>query len=255
MTVSDIKKKLSDESGNTVIEASFIVTITLFVIFFLLLLGFVYYQKTLFQTVANQTSTSIARTYTYRYKDPAVGYIDIKQLHDLGLKDSAYWLGGSNSGKNTIEKEEAKKLLKHLESQGRLLKCQKNSMKTDVKIRKSDALFFQNEITVSIEAKYYIPFIRLLGVETDGLVLAKASSRAICADILGLHTYYRTIEVLLSNLTELNFTKIVQSGVRFITNVLDSGKSLYQAFEREDDPPPTPVTVTTTTAAAAPPAG
>lgn len=167
-------KMLLNEEGNTVIEATFVVTICIIVVFVLLVIGFIFYQENLLQSVANQTANGIARTYPYSKKDPVTGYIGENNLADQGLFESAYWFqskdytanikvdkknGESFKSKLQIlsllgnkkvnhEAIEAVDLANKLTNKRRLYACQ--YYEYNVEIKQSDEVMFQNEITVSI---------------------------------------------------------------------------------------------------------
>lgn len=233
--VKRMKALLDDEGGNSVIEAIFIVTLTVLFIFIVIILGFVYYQNILLQTVANQTAVSIARTYTYENKDPVTGYIPSANLHDLGFKESSYLLFGGE--KNMKEAEEMKRLAGKLEKNNRLISYSGNSFIVDdkTKIRSSDAVMFQKEVVVVLEAKYYVPLAGFFGVDDGGKTIIRASGRALCADMMGLHSIDRTIDALVSTASDAAPFKIIQRITKCIENIFNASGNLVDVFLHEPE--------------------
>ena len=58
------------EDGMEAIEGLLVITLTLFVLFFIWAYGFLLYQNWAVQYVATDTASRIAQTYAYPYADP-----------------------------------------------------------------------------------------------------------------------------------------------------------------------------------------
>ena len=224
-----ILKRIKDESGNTFIEASFIMTISLIVLLLLILFGFIFYQESLLQTVADDTARRIASTYTYEKKDPVTGYITTANLRDQGLVDSMYYLTGERFGKDIKEEKEGKALAKALLNRKRLRACQ--SFDYSIDVRNSDAVLFQKEVVVTLEEKYSIPFLKMLGVNNPtGTITRKYSSKALCFDYVGAETYYSTLSAVSKNIGNLQLFKAVQYVVGIVTHMTNGSSNLVKAF-------------------------
>ena len=63
------------EDGMEAIEGLLVITLMLFVLFYIWSFGFLMYQNWAVQYVANDTASRIAQTYGYCYSDPVTGYI------------------------------------------------------------------------------------------------------------------------------------------------------------------------------------
>ncbi|MBO4355379.1 MAG: hypothetical protein J5850_00805, partial [Clostridia bacterium] len=87
----------------------------------------------------------------------------------------------------------------------------------------------QDEVTVTAEVDYYIPFTRLFGVG-DSKITVKATSRALCADVVGQDTYYRTINSFINGALSTNVAKIVRSGIKIVKNIATAGGDLGKAI-------------------------
>ena len=221
--------KLKDESGNTMIEATFVMTLSLIIVLLMLLFGFIFYQETLLQTVADDTARKIASTYTYTNKDPVTGYITTDSLRDQGFVDSMYFLTGENSGKDFKEEKEAKSLAKTLMNKKRLRACQ--SFEYNIDIRNSNMVFFQKEIVVSLEEKYSIPLLNMLGMNSsDGLITRKYTAKALCYDHIGAQSYYSTFAALAKNVGNLQLFKAIHYVVKTVKSVINGSSNLVSAF-------------------------
>lgn len=222
------KGLLADENGNSVIEATVVTTIVIFMIFILMIMGFLFYQEALVQTVANEAATSIARTYSYERKDPVTGYIGVDELADQGWSGSLYWLSDL-SGKKAKEETEAKNVAKKLMDKRRLMACQ--TYECEVEIGKSDVTWFQDEITVTITETYSVPFVRLLGVSSDKSVITRKSmGRALCYDVIGAKSYYNTLSVLSKNIGDQAMIKMVKNIVKIATTSVDAVTNVIKMF-------------------------
>ena len=224
--IKRLKALIDDEGGNSIIEATFIVTLTVIFIFIVMLLGFVYYQNILLQSVANQTAVSIARTYTYKNKDPVTGYIHSANLHDLGFIESSYLLFGSD--KNAAEAAEMKRLAKKLEENNRLISYSGNAFIVDdkTKVQSSGAVLLQNEVVVVLEAKYSVPLVGFFGVNDGGKTVIRASGRAICADMLGMHNIDRALDAVAKTLGSAAPLQIVQKVTKCVENIFNASGNL-----------------------------
>lgn len=241
---NDYAINLKDENGNSVVEAIFVVTTTLFMLFLIIMLGFAFYQEGLLQCTADDVATSIARTYSYKRKDPVTGYISKQNLKDNGFIDSAYWLttgkytsvrekgkadtssGGFLSSRSRAEAEEATAMITNLLKKRRFMLAQ--DYKYEVSIRKSELVAYQNEVTVTITEDYYIPFARLLGVE-ESVISRSYTGRAICFDLMGSRCYDNVFQVLIKNLT--TETKVIKTGVKIVKNITNSAKNTKTTVE------------------------
>ena len=216
-------KRLKDESGNVAIEAVFVVTITIITICILIMFGFLYYQKSLLQAVANETATQMGRTYSYESKDPFIGYISEEKLLKEKLFDYCYFFkspskedavsyAGTSSHSNDMvanESIEAAWFAAARLNQYRFMSANANTTTVSAKVYKSELVKFQSEIEVVISEEYSIPLLGFFGM-TDP-VKCEASSRAICTDMLNYYSMCNFISEVEKKLME-------DSGASEITN-------------------------------------
>lgn len=219
---------LKDENGNSFIEATFVFTTALFLIALIIMFGFFYYQEVLLQTVADEVSTSISRTYPYELKDPATGYIERKNLADQGLMESSYWCVGSvgffNDSKNHKEEQEAEKLVKRLLSDRRLMAAS-GGPRINVEIGHSGLAAFQNEVKVTVSEDYYIPFASFFGIKNSTITVSK-SSRSLCYDVIGAEGYYQTIMEFADLISKNNVGNFWDNLSTIIQKATEGGKNI-----------------------------
>lgn len=84
---------------------------------------------------------------------------------------------------------------------------------------------FQNEVIVTIEESYYIPFAGLLGVE-DGLLKRKYVGKAQCVDVLGAQSYNKFFDVLCGNLASQKSVSLVKDTVETFKNFVEAKDNL-----------------------------
>lgn len=202
--------KLKSESGNTVIESVFIVTTTMIVVCVLILFGFLFYQKTLLQTVVNEAATQLSRTYTYDYKDPFIGYIDREDIKHGVINDCYQLIASSKSSasayssahqsssnkKTTNEAIEANWFVASRMNNYRFMASAGNT-EASTKLYRSTYVPFHMEIEITVTEKYTIPLLKLLGV-SDPMAEFTASSRALCTDML----WYYSMNGFVSEMTD-----------------------------------------------------
>lgn len=235
--------KLKSESGNTVIESVFIVTMTMIVVCVLILFGFLFYQKTLLQTVVNEATTQLSRTYTYDYKDPFIGYIareDIKH----GIINDCYPLFTPSEGNATayssthLSSSNNKKTNEAIEANWFVTSRLNNyrfmapagETEVSTKVYDSTYVFFHAEIEITVTESYSIPLLRMLGV-SDPIVEFKASSRALCTDML----WYYSMNNFVSEMTD-KLVKDSGAGTleKTISTAIELVGNLQEAFGKNE---------------------
>ncbi len=257
-----LKIKLGDEGGNTIIEATFIVTITLFMLVFLLLYGIVKYQFATMQSVANEAATGLARTYSYTQyssgldissgavgKDPVTGFILPTRLTDQGLISSTYWLGSFSSSsaemkkngklptnffntKNTMKNREGLAEIEKLISRRSFMVAQ--DYKYDIEIKHSELAWFQNEIIVTIEESYNIPLAKVLGAP-NGILKRTVVGKAICTDYLGAYSYYNTLNKAVGAASDNPIAKTLKNCVSALTNCTGGIKAVFDIIFKDPE--------------------
>lgn len=226
-----VYRHLKSDNGNTMIEATFVVTIAIVVVTVIMMLGMVFYQESLLQSAANLTATQIARTYSFKQKDPVTGYIDEGALKKQGFLEGAYFILDNATGRKGQGVSLGKTLAKKNADKGRMLASHEVKAPVVV-IRNSDVAKFQKEVTVTIEESYNIPFVKLLGVD-DGKLTRKYTGKALCVDVLGAKSYHNVFAVVTKNLASEGSVETIKNVVKLVTNVIDSAGNLNTFIQKQ----------------------
>ena len=178
----------SDESGEIMIESTIIVLMTTFILIFLVSLGFLLYQKSIINTVANETASEIAQTYKYT----GILDADISTQQAMlsaidGMKKYRYVFAWGSLEADNAEKAE-------MYSVGRLSKTSFASVQSGPTIQvntiKSD--IGRRYIEVTLEARYSIFWggaLKAFGMDEAYVVTSTAYGE--CNDI---SSYYNTVK-------------------------------------------------------------
>lgn len=223
-------KTLKCDEGNAVVEATLVVTICIFIIFIIIILGFVFYQENLLQSVVNKVANQVARTYSYERKDPVTGYISEDGLKDQGLVDSLYFFTDEVSGKKSRELSEANSLIKKYLDRNRIIMAHEAKL-PEIKIENSHTAWFQKEVIVSVEEEYYIPFVRFLGVN-NGTVKRSYIGKAECIDIIGAKSFHNMLKVVSKNLSSQDAVGSIRSVTGIITNFISAGSNINSLIKK-----------------------
>ena len=151
------------ENGMEAIEGLLVITLMLFVLFYIWAFGFLMYQNWAVQYVATDTASRIAQTYGYSSSDPITGYIS----HATRVSLSPYRYKDDEEEKiQDVNANRAEKYARYIEV-------------TTVK----DALA-ASHVEVKVTAQYEIPFgfaMKYFGQSPYREFTA--TGRAVCLDI------------------------------------------------------------------------
>ena len=188
-------KKIKSQNGNVVIEASIVMTISVVMVVVLINLGFIIYQQSLINSVAQSTATNIANVYASNYRDPFYGYMDESEFYKTNLYRYVGNIFTSNQDESATRKAEWSALYKL--KKGSLINDDKIKVSADV-VRKKGTLV-QHQVVVTVESEYEIPLTAIWGGENK--MKYKTVARADCVDLID---YFNTVdtanEVVISQL-------------------------------------------------------
>lgn len=177
-------KTVKRESGEVMIEGMIVMIITLFILIWILGLGFLYYQRYLVTAVTNDVAHKIASTYHNPDSDIVMGYIEAEDLADRDL----YRLFEDNS-LFEMNKLKAKAYVEH-----QLNKTNFAGTLDDVQVQMKMVQDspFRKHIEITTVCAFSTPFGEGLGIfGMDGLVKYQTIARAECTDIAD---YLNTVE-------------------------------------------------------------
>lgn len=95
------KSNIRSEKGEIMLEAMIVYIITLFLLFFILAIFSILYQRWNLQTIADETVARMAQTYRFSTAEESSGYVEKEDLVKVGKY--RYVLKSSNNLKKTVE--------------------------------------------------------------------------------------------------------------------------------------------------------
>lgn len=178
------KYNINSEKGNVVVEASIVLTIAVVMIGVLINLGVMIYNKSLMNSVAEDTAVNIANVYANTYREPFYGYIDESEFYKTEL-----YRGLTNLiFKSHDQSAQRKATWFSLYSLKKRSLGEIKDPKIDVEVVRKPGTLIQKQVVVKIEAKFEMPMTAIWGGNTKTTYTAEG--RADCIDLLD---YFNTV--------------------------------------------------------------
>ena len=180
-----IRKGIKNENGEVMLEALIVYTVTIFLLFFILSVFCVLFQRWNIQTIANESATRVAQTYKLVDADESTGYVTKDQI--TNVREYRYiW-------NNSELKDAATNKIKHYAS-WRLSKTTFTKNVTepqiDVEVVRDDLA--RRHIEVTITGAYTVPLCEFLSYfGFNSKITYKVTSYADCVDLID---YVNTID-------------------------------------------------------------
>lgn len=204
------------EDGMEAIEGLLVITLMLFVLFFIWGYGFLLFQQFVVIRAADETANKIAQTYAYAETDPITGYIS-KEVK-VALSPSRY-----QSGK--LQEKNEQRAIKY----GKWL-VRKGSLATQVGMPVVEAKTVydgvaQRHVVVNITAEYRIPFGNFLELfRVSGTRVYHATGRAMCTDLshyINTVDYTKTLNYVVGNVAKNDYVDLLEKVLAFIVKKKD----------------------------------
>lgn len=218
-----IKESCRDERGEMMIESILVMIPTLFVLVFILCLGFFFYQEWNVQTSATETANKIAELYPILGAELNTGVTDYSQIEDVSKY--RYLFGDSNQ----ISANQARG-----ESYGKsylsIVSLAYPSNPPEVSIEVIEDAFACRHIKVTVAGDYTLPFSE--GFEVFGLkgkyhFIAEGEALSTdYSDYISSIVYLANLETLL-NLNNFSGYKAANSILSAIVKVFQMVKGLF----------------------------
>ena len=180
MLSSRLKRSVKDDRGAIMLEALIVYGVTLMLLFMILAIFSVLYQRWNLQTIANETAARVAQTYRYDTVDESSGYVKKETYEKIG----PYRYFGNVFTKN-MEKNADKRAQKY--SLDRLSRTTFTNDVTDPKCKldvKSDAMG-RRHAEVTLTGEYAVPFGDVLDYfGLGGTITYEVTAYADCVDII-----------------------------------------------------------------------
>lgn len=194
------------EDGMEAIEGLLVITLTLFVLFFIWGYGFLLFQQFVVIHAADETATKIAQTYAYSEADPITGYIS---------KEMKVSLSPSRYRDKTIETINEKRGANYARWILRTGSFANKKTTANVEVKTVYDGYAQRHVVVNITEEYQIPFgsfLEYFGI--DGTRTYHATGRAMCTDIsyyLNTINYIKTMDKAVGNAMKNDFITTAES--------------------------------------------
>lgn len=198
------------------LEALIVYPITLFLLFFILCLFSILFQRWNMQVIANETAMRIAQTYKLTEADVMTGEITADEI--VEVKPFRYFLGNKEELKNSA----AQKATQYATT--RLLATTYTKFvdgpKIDVNVV-SDALA-RRHIEVTVKGTYSVPFGEALSYFGFGSTIEyETKGYADCIDLIDYINTTKYISTQSKKLTDNSFGKLVDSLLSLFDNILN----------------------------------
>lgn len=210
------------ETGMEAIEGLLVITLTLFVLFFIWGYGFLLFQQFVVVRAADETANKIAQTYAYAEADPITGYIS-KEVK-AAISPSRYLSG-------TLQEENEQRAVQY----GKWL-VRKGSLAQEagMPIIQAKTVYdgvAQRHVVVNITAEYRIPFgsfLEVFGIR--GTRTYHATGRAMCVDISHyIHSldYTGTLDYVVGGAAKNDVVDLVDKTIEFILKLNPAAKRFF----------------------------
>ena len=170
-------KRIKDERAEVMIEGMIVMIITMFMLLWILAIGFMYYQRYTMTIVTNDAATKIAATYHNPSSDIVLGYMKAENLSDRDL-----YRGYAENALKHVNELKAKNYVTYILKNTNFNGVIKD---VDVKLELVQDSAFRKHIELQTKCTFKTPFgaaLDLFGM--DGTVTYYADSRADCTDIM-----------------------------------------------------------------------
>ena len=189
------------EDGMEAIEGLLVITLTLFVLFFIWGYGFLLFQQFVVIRAADETANKIAQTYAYAETDPITGYIS-KEVK-VALSPSRY-----QSGK--LQEKNEQRAIKY----GKWL-VRKGSLATQVGMPVVEA----KTVYDGVAQRNFLELFRVSGTR-----VYHATGRAMCTDLshyINTVDYTKTLNYVVGNVAKNDYVDLLEKVLAFIVKKKD----------------------------------
>ncbi len=206
--------KIKSEKGELMIESMIIVTLTIFLLVWILAVGFIYYQRNLVTTITNDAAAKIAATYNNVDSDIVMGYISSEDMAERPLYRN-FNNGALKDANETKAEAYVRYMIKRTNFLGTIADPENDIVVTMDLVMDSAV---RKHVVVTTQCTFKTPFgeaLELFGM--DSKVTYEATGRADCTDIAD---YISTTDFA----ARLSGGKVVKS------KVIDCLNSLVKVF-------------------------
>ncbi len=170
-------KRIKDERAEVMIEGMIVMIITMFMLLWILAIGFMYYQRYTMTIVTNDAAAKIAATYHNPSSDIVLGYMKAENLSDRDL-----YRGYAENALKHVNEMKAQNYVSYV-----LKKTNFNGVIKDVNVKLElvQDSAFRKHVKLETACTFKTPFgeaLDLFGME--GTTTYYAEARADCTDVM-----------------------------------------------------------------------
>lgn len=214
------KRVADDQTGEVMIESVLVMIPTLFVLVFLMSLGFLLYQQWNVQYVADDIANKVSITYTYLEVETLSGTLS---KNDIVNRDSYRYFDSNHSKYKT---EAGKRGDSYGYDLLRLTSFAPRTEKEDITVDTEEDSFARRHVFVTVKGTYKIPFgegLEIFGIDSTRTFYATSNAECVdLSDYLSTVTYGKNLESLLG-LKSSQILGAIESWLKVVTHVLNFG--------------------------------
>lgn len=213
------KNVMNDKRGAIMIEGMIVLVITMFILIWILGLGFLYYQRYVTTVVTNDAAVKIASTYNNPTSDIIMGYVTTEDISNRDLY-RGFTVGSNSSDLHTVNEERAQSYVKYVLNTANFAGTVKD-IDVDLEMVSDSAVRRHIELTTVCE--YNTPFggiFEMFGMKRTAKYTVTAS-----ADYTDMADFFSTINFSKS-LTDSTFT----SNSGFIDSLIGMINTLVKVY-------------------------
>lgn len=207
------------QSGEIVIEATFVVTICIFIIFTMISMGMYLYQQAVVRIAAEQTAADMAMAYPHLDKEPYYNYTNYYDfMDDHTYRNTFYSLKMRN-----INKDKACWYTYGVLSRMTLREDEYQNADVNVKIEKAGVI--ERYVVVEISQDYAMPLsgsvFSFLGVPDSMPISAAASARVVdMSDMMSSYNFVITNATKLEDALSGKLFSAVTKWLDFVKKIM-----------------------------------
>lgn len=205
------------QSGELLIEFTITLVTTIFILLFLLSLGFYFYQNTIYGIVANETITEISDTYKFdgAVKAENISKDNLKDLKNFRMVRS--WLGKTTSDRY---KERIEKIVRErIETTSLSMNKKDEVNKVELKVKSDKFGRCHLELTIESNAKIFLGgVLEFFGFDSDVKITTVAIGE--CYDLSAHMNTVRYINFLSNNAND-KVSKLIEKFSSTVKNIED----------------------------------
>lgn len=201
------------------IEGMIVMIITMFILIWILGLGFLYYQRYVTTIVTNDAAVKIAATYNNPTSDIIMGYITTEDISNRDLYRN-FAIGNSSSDLHTVNEDRAQSYVKYVLNSANFAGTVKD---VDVDLDLVFDSVLRKHVELTTVCEYNTPFGEIF--EMFGMGRTAKYSVTASADYTDMADYVSTVNFIKS-LTDGTFT----SGTGFTNSLIKMLNSLIGLY-------------------------